>query len=101
MVAALLLYAGNLLTLEQAEYAARINVGVGGDTTTTFPRRFIMRFMRIVLSAALALLMLAGCAGMRDTSGTSTSPEGLSGPGTTDQMRMNRHDNPSDLYFGG
>lgn len=54
-----------------------------------------------VLSMILAVLLLASCAGMGDTSGAGTAREGVSGPGSTDQMNINRHDDPSDIYFGG
>ncbi|HVK93651.1 MAG TPA: hypothetical protein VM571_02875 [Noviherbaspirillum sp.] len=42
----------------------------------------------------LVVMLLAGCAGM-DTSG------GTNGTGSVNQTDINRHDDPSDPYFGG
>lgn len=63
----------------------------------TFQRRFIMKR----LSMLLAIILLAGCASTVGTSGASGTSEGMRGWGTTDQMYINRHDNPADTYFGG
>lgn len=52
------------------------------------------------LSMLLAIILLAGCASTGDTSGLSGT-QGFSGSGSTNQMDINRHDNPADTYFGG
>lgn len=53
------------------------------------------------LSMILAMLLLAGCASVRDTSGASgTEASGMSGSGTVEQMEFNRINKPGDTYFG-
>jgi hypothetical protein len=51
------------------------------------------------LSIILVVTLLAGCANMGMGRGSGTS--GTDGMGSTNQMDINRHDNPSDIYFGG
>lgn len=46
-----------------------------------------MKYISIILAA----LLLSSCAGMR----------GMNNTGSTNQMDINRHDSPNDIYFGG
>lgn len=50
------------------------------------------------LSIILAVILLASCSGMGQTSGAGSTGESMSGPGTT---QMNNQNNfPSSIYFG-
>ncbi|MGH8809065.1 MAG: hypothetical protein ACREX0_14430 [Noviherbaspirillum sp.] len=49
------------------------------------------------LSIMLVVMILAGCATSTGTSGAS----GTGGVSSSDQMNINRHDDPRDIYFGG
>jgi hypothetical protein len=54
------------------------------------------------LAMVLASLLLCSCAGMRgDSSGSGGGTSSRSGAPSVDQMDINRHDSPSDPYFGG
>ncbi len=59
------------------------------------------------ISTILAVMLLVGCSSMGTQGGggmTGTSGDrgvwGMSGPASTNQMDINRHDSPSDTYFG-